>query len=124
MCISGARRYADNIYYSSSSPEANAYLLGGATPSNKQTTQYLLRNEILKQLSELRDEIRYQQSIARGQCKLGDCIPETEVATEYMDKTLKAFRDYLALANPDERSLAFEAVYGAEKAKRLLASIE
>ena len=26
--------YADNIYYASDSPEANAYLLGGATPSS------------------------------------------------------------------------------------------
>ena len=35
--------YADNIYYESGSEEANAYLLGGATPSSSQTRQYLLR---------------------------------------------------------------------------------
>ena len=39
--------YADNIYYAAGSTEANAYLLGGATPSSAQTTQYLLRNEAL-----------------------------------------------------------------------------
>ena len=113
--------YADNIYYVSGSAEANAYLLGGATPSNKQTTQYLLRNEILKQLGELRDEIKYQQSIASGKCTLGACQPETEVAREYMDKTLKAFKDYLALAEADERALAFESVYGEAAAKQMLA---
>merc|ERR1712039_687207 len=52
--------YSDNIYYSSSSAEANVYLLGGATPSTSQTTQYLLRNEALKQLGEYVDELRYQ----------------------------------------------------------------
>ena len=31
--------YADNIYYVAGSPEANLYMLGGATPSTKQTTQ-------------------------------------------------------------------------------------
>ena len=45
--------YADNIYYVSDSPEANAYLLGGATPSSNQTNQYLLRNEGLKQIAEV-----------------------------------------------------------------------
>ena len=33
-------RYADNIYYASDTAEANVYLLGGATPSTSQTTQY------------------------------------------------------------------------------------
>ena len=43
--------YADNIYYSSGSEEANAYLLGGATPSTRQTTQYLLRNEVRSRMA-------------------------------------------------------------------------
>ena len=41
-------QFSDNIYYSSDTTEANAYLLGGATPSSSQTQQYLLRNEALK----------------------------------------------------------------------------
>ena len=40
-------QFSDNIYYSSDTTEANAYLLGGATPSSSQTQQYLLRNEAL-----------------------------------------------------------------------------
>jgi hypothetical protein len=108
--------YADNIYYVSDSPEANAYLLGGATPSSKQTTQYLLRNEILKQLAELRDEIKYQKSIKPEE-------RETEVAIEYMQNTLKAFDDYLKLSPADERATALEAVYDEKTAKGMLAAL-
>jgi len=39
--------FADNIYYVAGSERANAYLIGGATPTTQQTTQYLWRNEIL-----------------------------------------------------------------------------
>ena len=108
--------YADNIYYVSDSPEANAYLLGGATPSSKQTTQYLLRNEILKWLGEIKDEIRYQRSIALEK-------RETDVAIEYMQNTLKAFDDYLKLAPAEEARVALEAVYGDEAAKKLAAAL-
>ena len=64
--------------------EANAYLLGGATPSTSQTTQYLLRNEALKQLAELRDEISYQQG-------LDAAVRDAVVAQETMSAAIKAF---------------------------------
>mmetsp|Transcript_36620 Transcript_36620/g.91179 ORF Transcript_36620/g.91179 Transcript_36620/m.91179 type:complete len:168 (-) Transcript_36620:172-675(-) len=91
--------YADNIYYASGSTEANAYLLGGATPSTKQTTQYLLRNEALKQLSELADEIRYQ-------LKQEPAKQETDVALEYLQNAVKVFDEYLALAPQNDLNIA------------------
>ena len=100
--------YADNIYYSASTAEANGYLLGGATPSTSQTTQYLLRNEMLKYVSELADEIKYQQGLPTEK-------RETEAAREYMDKLLKYFDEYLGLSPPPELKLAREAVYGEGK---------
>lgn len=97
--------YSDNIYYAADSPEANAYLLGGATPSTQQTTQYLLRNEALRQLGELRDELVYQQGLPRER-------RETEVAAEALAACLKAFEDYLKLAPPEQLKVAVGAVSG------------
>ena len=78
----------------------------GATPSSAQTTQYLLRNEILAQLGELRDELQYQQSISIEK-------RESDVAVEALQKCLKAFDEYITLAPTEERKLAQEAVYGS-----------
>merc|ERR1711871_1098076 len=95
--------YADNIYYTSGSPESNLYLLGGATPSSAQTTQYLLRNEALKQVSELRDELIYQKGLPTEK-------RETDVATEAMNALLKVFQEYLKLSPAEELKLARLAV--------------
>lgn len=91
--------YADNIYYSSGSAEANVYLLGGATPSSRQTNQYLLRNEALKQIGELVDELVFQQ-------KQPATERDVSVAQEYMDNALTVFSEYLALAPPEELQIA------------------
>lgn len=95
--------YGDNIYYDSGSPEANAYLLGGATPSSSQTTQYLLRNEILKQIGELRDELKYQSGLAAEK-------RETDVADEALAAALAAFDEYLSLCPKKELEIAMSAV--------------
>lgn len=97
--------YSDNIYYASGSSEANAYLLGGATPSSAQTTQYLYRNEALRQIEELRDEIKYQKGLPSEQ-------RETDVATEALQKALDAFDEYLKLAPAEEAKFARQAVFG------------
>ena len=99
--------YSDNIYYTTESSEANAYLLGGASPSSRQTTQYLLRNEALRQLGELRDELKYQQGLPVAE-------RETEVAFEALAACVKAFDDYLKLAPPDELQLATIAASGQQ----------
>jgi len=95
--------FSDNIYYTSETAEANAYLLGGATPSTTQTTQYLQRNEALRQIGELRDEIDYQIGLPSQQ-------RETDVAQEAMAAAIKAFDDYLKLAPPDQLKTARLAV--------------
>jgi len=48
--------FADNIYYSDPD-RANLYLAGGATPKTAQSLAYLLRNELLTSLDDLRTEI-------------------------------------------------------------------
>lgn len=97
--------YSDNIYYSTDSAEANVYLLGGATPSSRQTNQYLLRNEIIKQAGEIVDELRYQLGLSAAQ-------RDSEVAEEYIGLALKAFAEYFALAPPDEVANARAALRG------------
>ena len=98
--------YSDNIYYSSDSAEANAYLLGGATPSSRQTNQYLLRNEIIKQVGEIVDELKYQQGLPESE-------RESAVAEEYIGLALKAFREYFSLAPPEEVANARSALQGS-----------
>ena len=80
-------QFSDNIYYSSDTTEANAYLLGGATPSSSQTQQYLLRNEALKQVSELVDELKFLSTASEAQLqKLTPEEAQGAAAVEYIDK--------------------------------------
>jgi hypothetical protein len=50
--------FADNIYYSDPD-RANLYLGGGALPKNSQSIAYLLRNEILTNVEDMRAEVAY-----------------------------------------------------------------
>jgi hypothetical protein len=50
--------YGDNIYYTDPD-RANAYLGGGATPKTEQTLAYLMRNEILTNVEDMRAEIDF-----------------------------------------------------------------
>lgn len=123
-------QFSDNIYYASDTAEANVYLLGGATPSSLQTSQYLLRNEALKQVQaregpcapcQLTPMIAAHPITTRHPCasrrhtpQVGEVVDELKyqskqppsevdpsVALEYLDAALKAFQEYLALAPPD-----------------------
>ncbi|CAN0542830.1 unnamed protein product, partial [Ectocarpus sp. 12 AP-2014] len=51
--------YSDNIYYLPDSERENKYLQGGATPSSRQTLQYLLRNDVIDNVEALTAEISY-----------------------------------------------------------------
>ena len=75
-----------------------------ATPSSSQTRQYLLRNEALKWVAEVVDELKYQKTLADPAKR------ETEVASEYLDNLLKIFREYLKLAPEEELKLARAAL--------------
>jgi len=86
--------FADNIYYEKSDPDrANAYLLGGAVPSNKQTIQYLYRNDALDNIEQLRSELSF---LLNEQGEGGDANDITD-ALNYHDKATTAFTSYLAL---------------------------
>ena len=50
-------RYSDNIYYTE--PEkANIYLAGGAVPDSQQTQRYLLRNDILTYMDNVKEDFK------------------------------------------------------------------
>ena len=46
--------FADNIYYSDPD-RANLYLGGGAVPQSTQTLAYLLRNDVLTNVEDMRE---------------------------------------------------------------------
>ncbi|KAL3805721.1 hypothetical protein HJC23_005965 [Cyclotella cryptica] len=58
--------FADNIYYSDPD-RANLYLGGGATPGATQSLAYLLRNEVLTNIEDMRAEVQYwRREVERG----------------------------------------------------------
>ena len=67
----------------------------------------MLRNEIIKQVGELRDEIAYQRKLPADK-------REVDVAQEAMQAALKCFDDYFKLAPPSEYKLARAAVTGVD----------
>lgn len=50
--------FADNIYYSDPD-RANLYLGGGAIPKTTQSIAYLLRNDVLTNVEDMRAEVTY-----------------------------------------------------------------
>eukprot|EP00980_Cylindrotheca_fusiformis_P016398 scaffold4887_cov118-Cylindrotheca_fusiformis.AAC.8 len=95
-------KYGDNIYYSDPD-RANAYLAGGATPKTEQSIAYLLRNDILTNMENLRAELEYL-------LKSGDS--ETEDLYLYSNAVNSAMAKYLAIVPPNE----------LDEARRLLSS--
>ena len=95
-------RYGDNIYYSDPD-RANLYLGGGATPKTEQSIAYLLRNDILTNMEDLRAELEYLVK--------SDEI-ETEYLYQYADICTSAMTKYLAQVPPPE----------LKKAQQLLSS--
>ncbi|KAH8050736.1 hypothetical protein JL721_11310 [Aureococcus anophagefferens] len=64
--------YSDNVYYERSDPDrANLYLLGGTPASNKQTIQYLHRNDALDNVEKLQSEIDYLLTNKDGDSTVG-----------------------------------------------------
>lgn len=84
--------YGDNIYYNDPD-RANLYLGGGATPKTEQSLAYLLRNDLLTNIENLRAELEYLLK-----------TPEEEVDDlySYADIVAGAMKKYLALAPPSE----------------------
>ena len=85
-------KYGDNIYYSDPD-RANVYLGGGATPKNEQSIAYLLRNDVLTNMENLRAELEYL-------IKSGE--DETEDLYSYADICTSAMKKYMANVPPKE----------------------
>jgi hypothetical protein len=88
-------RYSDNIFYSNPD-EANLYLAGGTTPSSRQTQQYLLRNDIITHISDLKDDLE--------QMLTAEVIVQQDVDDTASDceSARNSFELYLKLADPTD----------------------
>lgn len=102
-------KFGDNIYYSDPD-RANAYLGGGATPNNQQSIAYLLRNDILTNVENLRAEVDYllkDSTSAEEKAQTEDLFSYAKICDEAMKK-------YLELVPPNEIEVAKELI-AAEK---------
>ena len=106
-------RYADNIYYVDAS-RANVYLAGGALPDNRQTEQYLLRNEILTDIQTIKEDIRfYLKEQEEGKVGPEDLKQSADDVDEDLTKCIESLQAYLALADPADVALAKEVLASA-----------
>ena len=103
--------FADNIYYSDPD-RANLYLGGGAEPTSSQSLAYLLRNDILTNIEDMRAEVKFllkeleKNGVDEALNELDEIYGLNKVANEAMQK-------YLALVPPNELKSArgiFEGV--------------
>jgi len=85
-------KYSDNIYYSDPD-RANMYLGGGATPKTEQSIAYLLRNDILTNMENLRAELEY---LIKNEDEIMDDL------YTYADIVTSAMKKYLAQVPPNE----------------------
>jgi hypothetical protein len=90
--------YGDNIYYTDPD-RANLYLGGGATPKSEQTLAYLLRNEILTNVEDLRSEVDFL--LKNPEEAMDDMLNISSLA-------VAAMRKYLNVVPPDELVAARE----------------
>lgn len=95
--------YGDNIYYSDPD-RANLYLGGGATPKTEQSLAYLLRNDILTNVENLRAELEYL---------LKSKEDDVEDLYSYADIVTRAMTKYLALVPPGELAAAKDLLAGS-----------
>ena len=103
--------FADNIYYSDPD-RANLYLGGGAEPTTIQSIAYLLRNDILTNIEDMRAEVKFllkeleKNGVDEAVNELDEIYGLNKVANEAMKK-------YLDLVPPNELKSArgiFEGV--------------
>jgi hypothetical protein len=99
--------YGDNIYYSDPD-RANLYLGGGAVPKTNQTLAYLIRNELLNALENLRAELDFLLSDAGKSESPDDLLQYSQACTVAMTK-------YLDLVPPGELTRAQEILQQSSK---------
>mmetsp|Transcript_27317 Transcript_27317/g.74726 ORF Transcript_27317/g.74726 Transcript_27317/m.74726 type:complete len:291 (-) Transcript_27317:576-1448(-) len=100
-------KYGDNIYYNDPD-RANLYLGGGATPKTEQSIAYLLRNDVLTNVENLRAELEYLLKLSDTE---RDSEPKEDLYS-YADICSSAMAKYLAQVPPGQM----------EEAKRLMAA--
>lgn len=95
--------YSDNIYYLPDSDRENKYLQGGATPSSRQTLQYLLRNDVIDNVEALTAEIAY---LIRERESGGEDGSEVDTDEKdlrmYLGKCKQSFDKYLGMVFQNE----------------------
>ena len=100
--------FADNIYYSDPD-RANLYLGGGAIPKTTQSVAYLLRNEILTNLEDMKAEVKYLTKEVGKMMMLTNNSSE-ELDTDELSRLSTAANDgmkkYLDLVPPRELEAA------------------
>lgn len=85
--------YGDNIYYSDPD-RANLYLGGGATPKTEQSLAYLLRNDVLTNIENLRSELEYLLK--------NPSETDFEDLFSFADRCTNAMKRYLEIVPPQE----------------------
>jgi hypothetical protein len=93
--------YGDNIYYSDPD-RANAYLGGGASPKAEQSLAYLLRNDVLSNVENLKAELEY---LLKNEDEVDDLY-------KYADIAASAMKKYLAIVPPNELEEALKDMAG------------
>jgi hypothetical protein len=100
-------RYSDNIFISDPK-RTNIYLAGGAMPTSLQTQQYLLRNQALTQLDNVRDDVRLMlEDVRKGQDPTAQDVAD---AVDDCREALDAMKNYLQLADPEDVKLATKVI--------------
>jgi len=87
-------RYSDNIFYTDTD-RANLYLAGGAIPTSRQTQQYLLRNDILTSIENLREDLMLMTSQVIDRQDIDDAVSD-------LNSAINSLSDYLSLADPND----------------------
>ena len=99
--------YSDNIYYVDRD-RANAYLGGGAAPTNTQTIAYLHRNDCLTNIEALVSELEFLIGERDGQRDDTD----TADLKQFSAAAAAALGKYLSLVPPPEMAAARALVAG------------
>ena len=96
-------RYSDNIFYTSPD-EANLYLAGGATPSSRQTQQYLLRNDVITYIGNVKGDV--QQMMDENSVRSNHFQQDIADALSDLEDAYAALRQYFDLADRNDVEMA------------------
>lgn len=93
-------RYSDNIFYSNSD-QANLYLGGGSLPDSRQTQQYMLRNDVLTGIQNVRDDVYGLLTNGLDEQSLEDALDD-------VNSCLSSLEEYMSLCDPQDVALAMK----------------